>query len=206
MITIAWPVVESSDAPLSKSDKKFIKDNTKKDDKKKSSDSGGDDFESKHPRAAAGSPAGGEFIAGDSGSSDDDKKDKGKKSGGKDKPGAGGLALKTGYDKPNGDARVKGLQAQLNKFGFRDAAGKPLDKDGKLGPKTTAAIKRAQKALGMKPTGKADGAFLQKMKGMKLAGSVGKSKPKTTKDKPPPPKRPLAGSARGETKSHRRVQ
>ncbi len=187
-----WPVTEakktkpSGDAPLSKDDKKFIKDHTtKKDDKK--SGGGGDDFNSKHPRAAAGSAAGGQFAPGGGGSSEDDaKKEKGGKGkGGKEQLGRGkfsaavkkevhsaGLAYKAGYDKKGGSPQVKGLQSKLNKLGLTDASGKPLAVDGKLGPKTTAAIKKAQKRLGMKPTGKADGAFLDKLR----AGDKGKSK------------------------------
>jgi hypothetical protein len=199
VIDIEWPVVESfssGDRPapskgsgkaasgkkppakngnkLSADDKKFIKQNT----------SG--DFNSKHPRAAAGSASGGQFAKG-SGSSSGGKGSGGKgsakssgggkatlagASGSKTPAGGGGLAYKAGYDKKGGSPQVKGLQSKLNKLGLTDAAGKPLAVDGKLGPKTTAAIKKAQKRLGMKPTGKADGAFLSKLK----AGNTGKAK------------------------------
>lgn len=68
---------------------------------------------------------------------------------GKGKKGAGG----------KGDAEKKAkqthaLQAALKRAGFTDADGKPLKLDGIPGPKTTAAIKKAQKKFGMKPDGK----------------------------------------------------
>jgi hypothetical protein len=233
MIQIAWPVTEAekkkkkdpgADAPLSKDDKKFIKEHTtKKDDKKKSDGESNDDFNSKHPRAPAGSAAGGEFALSDGGSGEDseDKNTKGK---GKPKLGehvqrsGGGLAFKAGYGKKGGDARVKGLQSQLNKMGLTDASGKPLAVDGMLGPKTTAAIKKAQKRLGMKPTGKADAAFLSKFKAGSKLTDGGKPKPKT-KTKPggggkltemngkpsakkPPVKKPAAKAQRPGTRKN----
>jgi peptidoglycan hydrolase-like protein with peptidoglycan-binding domain len=222
VIVIEWPVTEAEkkpkdgDVPLSKDDKKFIKEHTtKKDDKK--SDEGGD-FNEKHPRAEAGSPAGGEFVLADSGgdAKKDEKKEKGKGklAGTSEKVGRTGLDFKAGYDQKNGSPAVKGLQSKLNKLGLTDASGKPLAVDGKLGPKTTAAIKKAQKKLGMKPTGKADGAFLDKLMAGKSASKTKKSVEKKAgkKDAPKGPagklvemnkkpapaktdKRPLAGSA-----------
>ena len=242
MITIEWPATEAyvdgggggSKKPtgkkppakksggkgnaLSADDKKFIKQNTSS------------DFNSKHPRAAAGSAAGGQFTKGGGGSksSGSGKKAPAKKPAAKGKltaahtsktthAGGGGLAYKAGYDKKGGDTRVKGLQSRLNKLGLTDAAGKPLAVDGKLGPKTTAAIKKAQKRLGMKPTGKADAAFLNKLKagnGKKSAGHrkgvvgtlvigktmPGKGKPSTKRPVRRPAKRPLAGSAGAGTR------
>lgn len=222
MITIEWPVTEAEkkpkgNAPLSADDKKFIKQHTTKKDDKKKSDEGGD-FNAKHPRAEAGSPAGGEFVLADSSSESGDdgkKKSKGKlvDAGKKD---SGGLAFKAGYGQKGGDKRVKGLQSTLNKLGLTDAAGKPLAVDGMLGPKTTAAIKKAQKRLGMKPTGKADGAFLSKLKASGSKPKGGGKKPpvkrepagklvnmKIADSRRPPPKtdkRPLAGSAGSGTR------
>jgi peptidoglycan hydrolase-like protein with peptidoglycan-binding domain len=46
-----------------------------------------------------------------------------------------------GYGVKGGDKRVKQLQNALNRLGFTDAQGHPLLVDGKLGPRTTAAIK-----------------------------------------------------------------
>lgn len=219
MIQIMWPVTEAEkkskgDAPLSKDDKKFIKEHTTKKDDEKKSDGGGD-FNAKHPRAEAGSAAGGEFVRADSGGEKEDQK-KGKKDDKKKPGGGGGLAYKAGYGQKGGDKRVKGLQSTLNKLGLTDAAGKPLAVDGMLGPKTTAAIKKAQKRLGMKPTGKADGAFLSKLRAGNKGkdtptrgkhdekkkqpvrrGPVGKLTEMNGKKRPPgkTDKRPLAGSA-----------
>lgn len=64
-----------------------------------------------------------------------------------------------------GDQRVKQLQSALNRLGFTDAAGHKLLVDGKLGPRTTAAIKRLQKRLGMKADGIVSPALLKKVKG-----------------------------------------
>lgn len=93
------------------------------------------------PRVPAGSSAGGQFMSYDS------SKNKG-----------------TGYDKKGGDSRVIELQRALNAAGFTDGKGKKLDVDGMLGPLTTAAIKKAQTALGMKPTGKVNADFIKQLK------------------------------------------
>lgn len=69
----------------------------------------------------------------------------------------------TGYGKAGGDKRVAKLQAALNRLGLTDSAGKALKVDGKLGPKTTAAIKKAQRALGMKADGVVTPALLRKL-------------------------------------------
>lgn len=95
--------------------------------------------ESKHARGKGAQ--GGQFVAkGSSQNSDTVGFDAHKGSG-------------AGYGKAGGDARVKALQTYLNSLGFTDAAGKPLKLDGKLGPKTTAAIKRLQRRLGLKADG-----------------------------------------------------
>lgn len=54
-----------------------------------------------------------------------------------------------GYGTPGGDPRVRALQQKLNQLGL----GSTLVVDGDLGPKTTAAIKAAQRRLGLKPDG-----------------------------------------------------
>lgn len=54
------------------------------------------------------------------------------------------------------DPRVKALQQALNKIGITDERGHPLLVDGKPGAHTSAAIKKWQKANGMKPTGVVD--------------------------------------------------
>jgi peptidoglycan hydrolase-like protein with peptidoglycan-binding domain len=58
-----------------------------------------------------------------------------------------------GYGKPHGDRRVHRLQHALNRLGMRDAQGNKLVLDGKLGPRTTAAIRSLQRALGLRPDG-----------------------------------------------------
>ena len=59
----------------------------------------------------------------------------------------------TGYNLKGGDARVRLLQQALNDAGFTDNLGRPLAVDGKLGPLTTAAVKAAQKQLGVPTDG-----------------------------------------------------
>lgn len=83
-----------------------------------------------------------------------------------------------GYGKKGGDQRVHGLQSELNRLGFADSSGKALKLDGKLGPKTTAAIKRAQRSLGLKPDGIATPALLTKLKSAKKTTAVHKVAPK----------------------------
>lgn len=116
-------------------------------------------------RAPAGSAAGGEFAAG--GSDGAPKKSK--------KRAAPGATLSynprtnqgAGYGSAGGDARVKGMQDALNRLGLTDATGKPLKVDGKLGPKTTAAIKKLQTALGLTPNGRVTPALLAKIQDAK---------------------------------------
>jgi hypothetical protein len=81
---------------------------------------------SAHPRAKAGDDGGtgGQFVP----LSYDSRKNTG-----------------TGYEKAEGDDRVKKLQKMLNRLGFKDANGKPLDVDGKMGPLTTSALAKYQK-------------------------------------------------------------
>lgn len=88
-----------------------------------------------------------------------------------DKSGSEGLSYNgrsgAGYGKKGGDNRVHALQGELNRLGLTDGAGHPLKLDGKLGPRTTAAIKKAQRALGMKADGIATPALLSKLKATK---------------------------------------
>lgn len=99
---------------------------------------------SKHPRAKAGSGAGGQFAP----LSYDSKRNVG-----------------AGYGSAKGDDRVRAAQEALRKAGMTDADGKPLRLDGKLGPKTTAAIKKYQRAHGIKPAdGKITPALLAALK------------------------------------------
>lgn len=73
----------------------------------------------------------------------------------------------TGYGTKGGDKRVHELQRLLNHLGFTDRRGKELADDGKLGPLTTSAVKKAQKALGLKQDGIVTPDLLHKMAGMK---------------------------------------
>src|ERR1700760_2505420 len=52
-----------------------------------------------------------------------------------------------------GDDRVRQLQSYLNTLGITDGNGQALKVDGKLGPKTSAAVKRLQRKLGLKADG-----------------------------------------------------
>jgi peptidoglycan hydrolase-like protein with peptidoglycan-binding domain len=79
----------------------------------------------------------------------------------------------TGYNSRNGDPRVKLLQQALNAAGFTDGQGRPLAVDGKLGPLTTAALKAAQKQLGV-PT---DGVATPKLLAQIMSLPPRKSKP-----------------------------
>lgn len=76
----------------------------------------------------------------------------------------------TGYGLKGGDANVKSLQRELNRLGVLDTAGNQLTVDGKLGPKTTSAVKRLQRKLGMT----ADGRVTPKM-----LAAIRKLKPST---------------------------
>jgi peptidoglycan hydrolase-like protein with peptidoglycan-binding domain len=67
-----------------------------------------------------------------------------------------------GYGMPGGSPKVKSLQDQLVAHGFASKDDKALQ-DGKYGPKTTAAVKRAQRKLGLKPDGIATPAFIAKL-------------------------------------------
>lgn len=63
-----------------------------------------------------------------------------------------------------GDSRVKSLQTYLNGLGFKDSSGKPLKVDGKLGPRTTSAIKRLQRKLGLKADGLVTPALMKQIR------------------------------------------
>jgi peptidoglycan hydrolase-like protein with peptidoglycan-binding domain len=58
-----------------------------------------------------------------------------------------------GYGVPGGDERVTVLQQVLNRLGATDGRGRPLAVDGRLGPRTTEAVKAEQKKLGLKADG-----------------------------------------------------
>jgi hypothetical protein len=107
-----------------------------------------------------------------------------------------------GYGSKNGDQRVHALQAELNRLGFADGSGKALKGDGKLGPRTTAAIKRAQRALGLKPDGIATPALLSKLKSAKKTTTHTATPKKAVKRMPhkaahKPAKKPAFGKQSG---------
>ncbi len=123
-----------------------------------------------HPRAPAGSASGGQFAKGGGGQK------KASPNRPRRRPAAaadGTLAYDassgqgTGYGSADGDPRVHDLQQALNRLGITDAQGKPLKDDGKLGPKTTAAVKALQQKLGVKADGKVTPALLKQIKAMK---------------------------------------
>lgn len=132
---------------------------------------------SAHPHQPAGSPTGGQFAPSGSGgggakppAKPAPKKNTGHPAAHHDN---GTLAYDphsnrgTGYGSAHGDARVHRLQQALNRLGFKDADGNRLKLDGKLGPKTTAAVKRAQQQLGLPQDGKVTPALLAKLTAMK---------------------------------------
>jgi peptidoglycan hydrolase-like protein with peptidoglycan-binding domain len=159
-----------------------------------------------HPRGKGAT--GGQFVAkGNSGASDTVGFDA--------KRGTG-----AGYGAKGGDSRVKSLQTYLNSLGFTDASGKPLAVDGKLGPKTTAAIKRLQRKLGLKADGLVTPSLLHQLRQASLRKGPKKPTPRkavpkrtvtahhkpTAKTPPkaktgmgpkPPPKRPSQGKSVG---------
>lgn len=75
----------------------------------------------------------------------------------------------TGYGVKGGDKNVHSLQQALNRLGFTDSRGRKLTSDGKLGPLTTAAVRKAQRALGVKADGIVSPAFLKQLVAMKTA-------------------------------------
>lgn len=131
-----------------------------------------------HPRVGAGSSTGGQFAPAGSGQSSGSKQKTKKPGPHKAAPAKahaddGTLSYDphrnhgTGYDRKEGDPRVHRLQLALKRLGFTDAAGRDLKDDGKLGPKTTAAVKKAQKRLGLAQDGKVTPALLERLATMK---------------------------------------
>lgn len=141
---------------------------------------------SAHPRAAAGSAAGGQFAAGGGGAAS--KTPPGKSPAGKRRKAGETLSYDAksgrgaGYGRKGGDARVRKLQKALTRLGLTDSAGRKLVVDGKLGPKTTAAIKAAQRKLGVPADGKVTPQLLVKLTAAK---SLGKSAKPTAKKAAP---------------------
>lgn len=72
-----------------------------------------------------------------------------------------------GYGVKGGDPNVRILQSDLNRLGLTDGAGKPLAVDGRYGPRTTAAVKKLQKSLGLAQTGQVDENLIKQVSAMK---------------------------------------
>lgn len=101
----------------------------------------------------------------------------------------------TGYGQAGGDKRVKALQGALNKLGLTDSAGNKLKLDGKLGPKTTAAVKKAQRALGIPADGKVTPALLRRLTSGKKLGKAKPAKAAPVKKAAPAKKTPARKTA-----------
>lgn len=131
--------------------------------------------ESLHPRGTGA--AGGQFVASGGGKAAQ-KAGTGKRAPARTVRKPGGMSFDgkrgTGYGVKGGDKRVRSLQAALNKLGLTDGSGKSLVIDGKLGPKTTAAIKKAQRKLGLRADGVVTPALLRQLT---TAKSLQKAKP-----------------------------
>lgn len=164
-----------------------------------------------HPRGTGA--LGGQFVAAGSSSTAATKKTappakKGAKPAQKPKSGGGGnLSFDgkrgPGYGVKGGDKRVRGLQEALNRLGLTDGSGKKLVVDGKLGPKTTAAIKKAQRAAGMKADGVVTPAFLAQLAKTKSAKDLKKAPAKKVTPAPKktaPPAKKTAPAARKPAK------
>lgn len=96
-----------------------------------------------------------------------------------------------GYGTPGGDKRVHSLQQALTRLGFAD-----LKDDGKLGPKTTAAIKKAQRALGLKADGVVTPALLGKLTRAKSAKDLKPAAKKVAAKKATPAAKPAHAPVR----------
>lgn len=98
-----------------------------------------------------------------------------------------------GYGVKGGDKRVKALQRALNKLGLTDGAGRELEVDGKLGPRTMAAVKKAQRKLGLKADGVVTPALLAKLAATKSAKDLKKTPAKkaTASAKKAAPRKPV---------------
>lgn len=162
---------------------------------------------SEHPHAPAGSPAGGQFAQTGGGGSK--TKPAPKKTAPhahrtpipKGQMGFDGVSG-TGYGHP--DDNVKTLQTELNRTGFTDGGGKGLKVDGGFGPLTTAAVKKAQKQLGMNPTGIISPAFIARLKTLPTAHkpAAHRTAPHTSTTHKAAPKKTTAPKAPAKPANH----
>jgi peptidoglycan hydrolase-like protein with peptidoglycan-binding domain len=113
----------------------------------------------------------------------------------------------TGYGIKGGDPRVRTLQAVLTRLGMTDANGVRLGVNGKYGPRTTAAVKKLQKAMGVEATGKVTEDFIKQIANAKSLAELRPKKAaaakKTTPKRKPTPKpaqRPDRQSERQQVK------
>lgn len=104
----------------------------------------------------------------------------------------------TGYGIKGGDKRVRALQQALNRLGLTDSSGKKLVIDGKLGPKTTAAIKKAQRKLGLKADGVVTPALLKQLTAAKKLEKARAAKKVAPAKKAPAAKKAAAPYKRAE--------
>lgn len=165
-----------------------------------------------HPRGTGA--VGGQFVAG--GASKTAPAGKAKPRATNTKDGGGNLSFDgkrgAGYGAKGGDKRVKTLQTALNKLGLTDGSGKELAVDGKLGPRTTAAIKKAQRKLGLKPDGVVTPALLRQLaatksaKDLKPAAKKAVPAKKAAPAKKEPPRYTKAAKAKPMQTIHRSVR
>lgn len=149
--------------------------------------------ETKHTRAPAGAAGGGQFAAGGGGSSTAGKGNapaKKRRIGGESLSYDAKSGRGAGYGRKGGDPRVRKLQTALNRLGLTDADGRRLVVDGKLGPRTTAAIKAAQRKLGLPADGKVTPQVLAKLvaaKSLTKTAKTAAAKPAAKKAVKPKP-------------------
>jgi peptidoglycan hydrolase-like protein with peptidoglycan-binding domain len=156
-----------------------------------------------HPRGTGA--AGGQFVAAGAGAQKQAPK-KAAPAGKKRAAGGGNLSFDgkrgAGYGVKGGDKRVRALQTALNRLGLTDGSGKKLAVDGKLGPRTTAAIKKAQRKLGLKADGVVTPALLRQIttaKKLEKAKAVKKVAKKAVAKKVTP--RPVRSGKGGEKRA-----
>lgn len=160
----------------------------------------GDVDRARSPENGESAPAGGQFAPGGGRVGGKGKRTKPRRRAPKKPPApAGPLSFDgktgSGYGIKGGDPRVRTLQAALTRLGITDSAGNELAPDGKYGPKTTSAVKKLQKALGLEADGKVTPELLKQITDMKQV-------PPSTKPRAP---RKRSKSARRAASPHEHV-
>lgn len=150
-----------------------------------------------HPRGTGAQ--GGQFVAGGGGASKAAPAARPRSKRPAAKSSGGNLAFDgkrgPGYGVKGGDKRVRALQGALNRLGLTDGAGNKLVTDGKLGPRTTAAIKKAQRKLGLKPDGVVTPALLRQLTSSKKLSKAPAKKVVPAKKTAPAPAKKVAPPA-----------